>query len=207
MPRLRPPRYDVPHHVAAQLRRRLWRRRGLIFGLIALLAASLADRFGCTHYRGDDWEHYDKQSVEVIRVVDGDTVRVRRPDASEDTVRLLGIDAPEHNAHFGSESTAHLKEILEHHTVIVRLDATDTRDKYGRLLAYLNSSDSEHVNLSLVRDGYAYAHRMYPHALKRQFEQAEDEARNKKRGLWVELREDQQPAWRQKWLAEKRQGG
>ena len=75
----------------------------------------------------------------------------------------------------------------------VRLDATQTRDKYRRLLAYLYLDDTENVNLALVRDGHAYAHRMYPHAQRRQFEQAEDEARGKGRGLWAEVTEPQMP--------------
>jgi len=37
----------------------------------------------------------ERVSVEVIDVVDGDTIDVRMPDGSEDTVRLVGVDTPE----------------------------------------------------------------------------------------------------------------
>jgi endonuclease YncB( thermonuclease family) len=63
-------------------------------------------------------------------------------------------------------------------------------------------SDNENLNLSLVHDGQAYADRRFPHTLRPQFEQEENDARTKKRGLWNEVRDDQQPEWRQRWLSE-----
>ena len=82
--------------------------------------------------------------------------------------------------------------------VTLRLDATQTRDKYRRLLAYVYVGDAENVNLALVRDGHAYAHRVFTHSLRRQFEQAEDEVRRKGTGLWADVTDEQMPAWRQR---------
>jgi endonuclease YncB( thermonuclease family) len=203
--RLRRPRYDVPEPVARQLRRRRWTRRGIFSVVVVLALTTFLDRWGVFRYRGDDWGNYDKRDVVVTHVIDGDTVRVRRsPQADEDAVRLLGIDAPEAGSHWADQATAHLKQLTANQATTVRLDTTQTRDKYGRLLAYLHLADAENVNLALVRDGHAYAHRMFPHALRRQFEQAEDEARGKGRGLWGTVREEQMPAWRRHWLAELR---
>lgn len=210
--RRRRARYNIPPGVRRQLSRRRWTRRGIASAL-ALLALSVAlDRWGVFNHHGDDWANYDRQVVLVSRVVDGDTVHVRRAgELSEDTIRLLGIDAPEVShapggvdAHWGRASTRALEERIADKSVTVRLDATQTRDKYGRLLAYLYISDAENVNLWLVQNGHAYAHRIYPHSMQRQFEQAEDEARSKGRGLWAEVTEPQMPAWRQSWLAERR---
>ena len=207
-------RYEIPDAVTRQLRRRRWTRRG-VFGALLLLALSmLLDRFGAFRYRGDDWANFDRQDVVVARVVDGDTVRVRRnPLADEEAVRLLGVDAPEMRrddapgpAHWGAESTAYLREAVQGRTVTLRLDSTQTRDKYGRLLAYLYLGDgAANVNLALVREGHAYAHRSFAHSLRRQFEQAEDEARGKSRGLWAGVTEPQMPVWRQRWLADRRE--
>jgi micrococcal nuclease len=206
--RLRRPRNDVPEHVLRQLKRRRRTRRGIFVALVLVAVSVFLDRAGVFRYRGDDWAAYDKQTVTVTRVVDGDTVRVRKSPASEEeTVRLLGIDAPETAdppAHWGAEATAHLQTLVESKPVTLRLDATQTRDKYRRLLAYVHVSDAENVNLALVRDGHAYAHRMFTHSLRRQFEQAEDDARGKGRGLWADLDEAQMPAWRQSWLANRR---
>ena len=209
--RRRRPRYDVPESVVRQLKRRRWTRRGAFAALLLLAVSTFVGRFGAFGYRGDDWAKFDGKEAVVSHVVDGDTVRVRvPPNSSEDTVRLLGIDAPETTgqspAHWGREATAQLRAKLEGKSVTVRLDATQTRDKYRRLLAYLYVNDTDNVNLALVRDGHAYAHRVFPHSHRRQFEQAEEEARAKGRGLWAEVTEPQMPDWRQRWLTERRGG-
>ena len=204
--RLRPPRYDVPETVARQLRRRRWTRRGIFVTLLLLALTTFLDRWGVFRYRGDDWGNFDRQEVVVTRVVDGDTLHVRRSAASaEETIRLLGIDAPEHDAYWGPQAAAQLQQLTANRPLTVRLDTTETRDKYGRLLAYLHLADAEIVNLALIRDGHVYAHRSFTHALRRQFEQAEDDARGKGRGLWAMVTETQMPQWRQRWLEQRRQ--
>jgi endonuclease YncB( thermonuclease family) len=207
---LRPPRYAVSESVGRQLARRRWTRRILLFAVIALALSAVLDRLGVFRFRGDDWSNFDRQIVVVTSVIDGDTVRVKRStDSPEETVRLVGIDAPEAHppppAHWSGESTQRLRELAQGKSLTVRLDTTQTRDRYRRLLAYLYANDAENLNLTLVRDGHAYAHRDYPHSMRRQFEQAEDEARAKSRGLWADLNEDQMPQWRRRWLAELRQ--
>jgi micrococcal nuclease len=211
--RLRRRRYDVPDSVSRRLKRRRWTRRGAFGALLLLVLSVLLDRFGAFRYKGDDWGNFDRKEVVVTRVVDGDTVRVRAtPLADEEAVRLLGIDAPEMRrddapgpAHWAPEATARLRAAVQGRTVTLRLDTTETRDKYGRLLAYLYAGDGDNVNLALVRDGHAYAHRSFPHGLRRQFEQAEDEARGKGRGLWAGVAETDMPAWRRRWLADRRE--
>jgi endonuclease YncB( thermonuclease family) len=72
-----------------------------------------------------------------------------------------------------------------------------------RAYVYLDGDDAEtatSLNERLVADGHAYADRRTPHPTHKQFEQAEGEARRRRRGLWKDVRDDQQPAWRQVWL-------
>jgi endonuclease YncB( thermonuclease family) len=203
--RLRRPRYDVPEAVTRQLARRRWIRRAvaillLVFGLLVIL-----DHRGCFHYRGDDWTMFDKRPAIITSVIDGDTVEAQASSGSHEAVRLLGIDAPDvPDGHWYNESKRALAERVEGKSVILRLDSTQTRDTQGRLLAYLYKGNAENLNIELVRDGQAYAHRLEIHSMVRQFEQAEDEARGKRRGLWAEVRDDQQPAWRLRWLADRR---
>jgi endonuclease YncB( thermonuclease family) len=84
--------------------------------------------------------------------------------------------------------------------VTINLQETQTRDKYDRLLAYVYLSESESLNLALVRDGHAYADRRFSHPLRWQFEAGETEARKAGRGLWKEITVEQMPEWRQNWL-------
>jgi endonuclease YncB( thermonuclease family) len=203
--RLRRPRYDVPDVVTRQLARRRRGRRVvvsllLLFGLVVTL-----DHRGCFRYRGDDWTTFDRQPVTITNVIDGDTVESQSSSGHHETVRLLGIDAPDvPDGYWSAESKQALTERLDGISVTLRLDSTQTRDTQGRLLAYLYRGDADNLNMELVRDGHAYAQRSEIHSMVRQFEQAEDEARGKRRGLWAEVRDDQQPAWRQRWLADRR---
>jgi endonuclease YncB( thermonuclease family) len=203
--RLRRPRYDVPDAVTRQLARRRWTRRVvvallLLFGLVAAL-----DHRGCFRSRGDDWTTFDKQPVTLTTVIDGDTVEAQSPSGRHETVRLLGIDAPDlPDGYWSDPSKRALAERVGGKSVTLRLDSTQTRDAQHRLLAYVYYDDADNVNLELVRDGHAYAQREEIHSMVRQFEQAEDEARGKRRGLWADVRDDQQPAWRQRWLGQRR---
>jgi micrococcal nuclease len=95
----------------------------------------------------------------VVDVVDGDTVVVRLPDGTTDTVRLLGVDTPE-TVHpdrgvecFGPEASAFTKAQLLGRRVRLTRDV-EARDRYGRRLAHLDVA-GEWFNARLVREGYA----------------------------------------------------
>lgn len=205
--RRRIPRTSNP--LPRPLRRRRFVRRGIFFTLLLLLASALLDRSGVFRYAGDDWRNFDKKTFLVTRVADGDTLTVRSLAGGPETrVRLIGIDAPELNSRSrpGSDHWAHeARHALAMRTkgklVLLRLDDTETRDRYQRLLAYVYLDTSENLNLAMVREGHAYAHRRYPHGLRRSFEQAEADARRKGRGLWQDVTVDQMPSWRREWLA------
>lgn len=101
----------------------------------------------------------------VIRVVDGDTIVIEREGVDE-TLRLIGIDAPESvhrdkskNTKAGKISSAYLKTLLENKVVKIELDKRE-RDKYDRLLGYVFLEDL-FVNDHLVEEGYAKA-KYYP---------------------------------------------
>ena len=188
--------------------RRRWRWASLALLLILVGTMLVSHWRGPEVVIGSDWDMYDKRPFPVERVVDGDTVRLDVGRGRTESVRLIGIDAPEIHgpdgpAHYGPESAAYLTKRLAGQRVVVRLQETASRDKYGRLLAYLYLGDREDVNLTLVRTGNAYADRRFGHALQGQFTQAEAEARKKKLGLWADVKDSEQPEWRQKWLAER----
>jgi micrococcal nuclease len=192
------------------------RRRRLISLLVYLVILVLSILFGVDQVRrtpknSDDWAAFDHKSFRVTHVVDGDTIQIRSMTGDrETTVRLLGVDAPEMHdlttsqpAHWGRQASNYLYARANDKVVTIRLEPIATRDKYDRLLAYVYLTDSDCVNLDLVRDGQAYADRRFRHSYKPQYEQAENEARGKERGLWKNLTEDQMPPWRRVWLHER----
>jgi len=120
----------------------------------------------------------------VARVSDGDTVRLRLDDSTELKIRLSGIDAPELDQAFGKESKSRLAELVDGRTIEARCSK---RDRYRRWLCklVLNSDD---INLSLVKGGFAWWYRYYRKDQTLEDQQsyriAEAIAKENKLGLW-----------------------
>jgi micrococcal nuclease len=124
----------------------------------------------------------------VIGVLDGDTIRVAR-DGGVDTVRLLGIDTPEtHHPTkavecFGPEAAAYTHAHLQGRSVELESDV-ETRDRYGRRLAYVNV-EGDRFNDELLRLGYARLLVIEPNrAHARTMLQEELDAKRAGRGAW-----------------------
>lgn len=99
------------------------------------------------------------------------------------TVRLRGIDAPEKDQPYGSESRESLKEMVQGRTV--DLEVKDI-DRYGRVVSYV-WVEGINVNLEQVKRGLAWSYREFldrPYA--GEFYEAEKEARSKHLGLWTQ---------------------
>ena len=124
------------------------------------------------------------------RVIDGDTISVRL-DGDRDTVRVTGVDTPEtkHPTRgaepYGPEAADYTTARITGATVLLDLDpAGDAQDTDGRILRYVMLPTGEHVNATLIRDGYARATGTFPCSRQRECLQLEAQARQARRGLW-----------------------
>ena len=125
----------------------------------------------------------------VVRVVDGDTLRVDLGGHTE-KVRYIGMDTPEiHHPTRGEEpggraAAAVNRRLVEGKTVRLELDVRQ-RDRYGRLLAYVYVGEMM-VNAELVRLGYAQVTTVPPNVKHASlFVTLQREAREAGRGLWA----------------------
>lgn len=126
--------------------------------------------------------------VDVLRVVDGDTIEVMYQGKKE-SVRLIGVDTPE-TVHpskpvqpYGPEASAFTKARLGGQRVGLEFDV-EQRDQYGRLLAYVWLGD-QMFNQVLVQEGYAQVATFPPNVKYVDlFTQLQREAREANRGLW-----------------------
>ena len=185
-----------------------WRRRRVAI-IVALLAGSgiLLDRLVRQPRPGGDWERYHDQAFRVDRIIDGDTLDIVAPDGQKPVtrLRLWGVDTPETKsdrgpaAHFGAEARQFAERTLEERTVHLVLSPRRTRDKYGRLLAYVYLSRGGRMfNEMLLEEGFAYADLRFDHHDFKQFQSIEKQARRERRGLWAEVTPEQMPAWRKR---------
>jgi len=118
----------------------------------------------------------------VVRIVDGDTIDVQLADRVE-KIRYIGVNAPEvHHPIRGEESGGREAAEVNRRLVAARhvrleLDVR-TRDRYGRLLAYVWAGDTM-VNAELVRLGYAQVMTVPPNVkYQRLFVKLQREARD-----------------------------
>lgn len=154
-----------------------------------------------------DMARYQGQRFLVVKVVDGDTLDIDAPDLGRDStkVRLLGIDAPEmgtnrsERMYFAEEATALARRLALGKEVGVYLDErAGSRDRYQRLLAYIELPDGRFLNEELLSEGYAYADRRFRHSYYQKYLQLEAGARAVGQGLWKGVTPEQMPPWLQK---------
>lgn len=129
--------------------------------------------------------------VEIVRIVDGDTLIVEFNNGVEERVRLLLVDTPE-SVHpnkpvepLGIEASEFAKESMPPgETVYLEMDK-DERDRYDRLLAYVWIDDVL-FNEELIENGFARVAYVYPPNTRHvdRFYDAEDRAKQKKAGIW-----------------------
>lgn len=157
--------------------------RGLL--PLALVAAACPSGGGSTSEppEPEDRARYADRPMRVERVIDGDTAILE--DGT--SVRYIGIDSPEErpSPQCGARAATEAnEERVEGEVVTIRLDPAETRDRFGRLLAYLEVGGSL-VNLELVREGYACAFPFGRTRLHRdEIAEAERAAREAGRGVW-----------------------
>ncbi len=102
----------------------------------------------------------DSATVQVVRVIDGDTIQVCCVFGDQVTVRYIGIDTPETHhpmkgvEPYGMEASKANRKLVDGKTVRLEFDV-EQLDRYGRFLAYVYLKDGTFVNAWLVENGYA----------------------------------------------------
>jgi micrococcal nuclease len=144
-----------------------------------------------------------KDSVTALSIVDGDTLRINY-QGREESIRLIGIDAPESRPNkkaekdaqrsgedlktilaMGKKSTGYVKTLVKPGDKMSIEFDVQTRDKYGRLLGYVYLSNGKMLNEEIVKAGYANVMTVPPNVKHQErFLRAYREARENGRGLW-----------------------
>lgn len=133
----------------------------------------------------------DRETGEVVQVVDGDTLKVALAGETV-TVRLLGVDTPEMGRDrqpvedFAREATGFTRGLALGKTVRLERDPEgDTRDGFGRALRYVLLPDGANLNVEIVARGYGHAYTRFPFSRVDEFRRLEREARERGLGLWA----------------------
>jgi micrococcal nuclease len=144
-------------------------------------------------------ESRDAGSYTVIRVVDGDTLKL----SNGEKVRLIGVDTPEVHASnklardvarskidaslitgMGKKASDFTKSLVLGKNVRIEYDVKK-RDRYDRILAYIYLDDGTFVNAKLIENGYAQVMTVPPNVKYSDlFIKLERQARQAGKGLW-----------------------
>ena len=116
--------------------------------------------------------------AKVVKISDGDTIKVLTADKQEIKIRLHGIDAPEKKQPFSHLCKQALQAKIAGKIVTV---SGDKKDRYQRSIAKI-FLDGEDVNKFMVKNGYAWAFRKY----SKEYTADEAYAKSKRLGLWQE---------------------
>ncbi len=129
----------------------------------------------------------------VVSVADGDTLTLLDANKQTHKIRLSGIDAPEKKQAFGQQSKQSLSNLAYGRQVTADCPK---RDRYQRSVCVVTVAGSD-VGLQQIRQGLAWWYRAYAHEQRaqgrRDYELAEQVAKERKLGLWRE--KDPIPPW------------
>ena len=117
----------------------------------------------------------------VVGVLDGDTIEVLNGHHAE-RIRLSGIDCPEKGQAFGNRAKQAASELVFGKEVTIQ---THGKDKYKRTLADVILPDGMSLNQELVKQGWCWWYRKYAPG-DTVLEGLESEAREARKGLWVD---------------------
>ena len=154
--------------------------------------------------------HADELTGKVIHVAGGDTLTILTEDKQQHRIRIGGIDAPEKAQPFGNRSKQNMERMTKGKEALADCPKTD---RYGRKVCkvWVQPADCPtcgmtlDVGLAQISAGLAWWYRAYAKEQSAEdrgrYESEENEARLRKRGLWVES--SAVPPW--EWRLERRQ--
>lgn len=153
-----------------------------------------ADRANLLLHDGGDWARYHDTQVRVVAVIDGDTIDVDLPDGTHATtrVRIWGIDTPElarddrEAEPFAEAAREHAKAIALGEVVTLKLQAHQTRGRFGRLVAYAQLGDGTYFGERMLIAGLAEADSRFSHDRIDRYELLQQQAQFDDVGMWAE---------------------
>jgi micrococcal nuclease len=128
--------------------------------------------------------------ITLIHIIDGDTIKVH-VNGKNETVRYLLVDTPDSKSpkncvqFYAKEAFLRNSELVKSGKLTLEFEAENTRDSYGRLLAYVYV-DGESVQGTLLKEGYArVAYSMNPpYKYLEHFRKEENKAKRQKLNIW-----------------------
>ena len=149
-------------------------------------------------------EQANEITGKVVGIIDGDTIDILTADKTKIRIRFNGIDAPEEGQPFGKNAKQYLSEKIGGQVVRV---VTLGEDRYGRTIGDVYLKDDGglnalpgtvlpdwNINREIVQQGLAWHYKKYSSDIN--LDMDEITARDRKLGLWADVRRVAPWDWR-----------
>ena len=113
--------------------------------------------------------------LKVAGVIEGDLLVLKNGKK----VRLIGVDA-------SKQAKSVVQEMVEGKDIELKYDRQRI-DSKGHIRAYVYLLDGQFLNAEIIKEGYGYVRREFDFKYMERFRQYEQEAREKKKGMWADL--------------------
>ena len=117
----------------------------------------------------------------IIGIKDGDTVVIIDANNIQTTLRLAEVDCPEKAQAFGTKAKQFTSNAV--YLKQIKYEVTDT-DRYGRSIAKIYYDDNKYLSAEIIKNGFGWQYKQY--STSKLLAKLEQEARQNKRGLWVD---------------------
>jgi endonuclease YncB( thermonuclease family) len=153
-------RQQIRPNASVERRRASLNRWTLIFGVlvgVSAIATALLARNGDSPPASGvgPTAPAEAVSVEVVDIVDGDTLHVRAAGGERLTVRLFGVDTPERGEDCYAEATDRLRSLAGDSVLL--LPDVRLQDPGGRELRYVFTDEGASIDATLIDEGLAEA--------------------------------------------------
>jgi endonuclease YncB( thermonuclease family) len=147
---------------------------GMVFGQTA---GDSSNQAGANKSQKES-EKEEEITAKVIKVIDGDSIKVRTAEGKEYEIQIEGTDAPELKQEYGKESSEALKKMVFDSDVRV---SWKKKDNFDRPLAQVYRGD-KHINAEMISSGNAWHFKRYNQS--QALADLEIQAKKEKKGLW-----------------------
>jgi len=127
--------------------------------------------------------------AKVVKITDGDTIKVLKSGNEQVKIRLAGIDCPEKKQPWGTKAKHAISDLVAGKTVMIEVIDID---RYQRIIGRVFLNDIN-VNRALVQGGHCWAYTRY--VKDKVLFTLQREAQASKKGLWVLPEVERMPPW------------
>ena len=131
-------------------------------------------------------------SAKVIGIKDGDTILILLENKTQKTLRLAEVDCPESGQPFGKNA----KDFTSSQVFgkIISFVETD-QDRYGRTIAKVYYDNGKYLSKEIIKNGLGWFYFKYSN--NKELEKLHYDAKEKKLGLWQDIKAISPYEWRQ----------